>query len=85
MHINKVSNVSSLCLMLCALFCFVLLFDADEQPKILQSDKDMVRDHILVFVVQVPTLLRYNHWLFYCFIDYHLPFGIYVHVYMFDS
>lgn len=32
--------------------------DPDEQSKILQSDKDMVRDHILVFITQVPQLLR---------------------------
>ncbi|KAG8484415.1 hypothetical protein CXB51_022818 [Gossypium anomalum] len=32
--------------------------DPNEQQKILQSDKDMVRDHILVFVTQVPPLLR---------------------------
>ncbi|CAI8592099.1 unnamed protein product [Vicia faba] len=28
------------------------------QQKILQSDKDLVRDHILMFVTQVPPLLR---------------------------
>ncbi|KAK4857316.1 hypothetical protein QYF36_026845 [Acer negundo] len=32
--------------------------EPNEQQKILQSDKDMVRDHILVFVAQVPPLLR---------------------------
>ncbi|KAB2600365.1 importin-7-like protein [Pyrus ussuriensis x Pyrus communis] len=32
--------------------------DPDEQQKISQSDKDVVRDHILVFVTQVPPLLR---------------------------
>ncbi|KAF5733857.1 importin beta-like SAD2 isoform X2 [Tripterygium wilfordii] len=32
--------------------------DPDEPQKISQSDKDMVRDHILAFVVQVPPLLR---------------------------
>ncbi|XVF29330.1 hypothetical protein REPUB_Repub15cG0111400 [Reevesia pubescens] len=32
--------------------------DPNEQQKISQSDKDMVRDHILVFVAQVPSLLR---------------------------
>ncbi|KAI4338873.1 hypothetical protein MLD38_023880 [Melastoma candidum] len=32
--------------------------ESDEQPQILKSDKDMVRDHILVFVTQVPPLLR---------------------------
>ncbi|XP_021290327.1 importin beta-like SAD2 [Herrania umbratica] len=32
--------------------------DPNEQQKILQGDKDMVRDHILVFVAQVPPLLR---------------------------
>ncbi|XP_022761681.1 importin beta-like SAD2 isoform X3 [Durio zibethinus] len=32
--------------------------DPNEQQKISQSDKDMVRDHILVFVAQVPPLLR---------------------------
>ncbi|KAE8670295.1 Importin beta-like SAD2-like protein [Hibiscus syriacus] len=32
--------------------------DPNEPQKILQSDKDMVRDHILVFVTQVPPLLR---------------------------
>lgn len=32
--------------------------EPDDQPKILQSDKDMVRDNILLFVAQVPPLLR---------------------------
>ncbi|XWS22243.1 hypothetical protein CRYUN_Cryun29cG0017800 [Craigia yunnanensis] len=32
--------------------------DPNEQQKILQSDKDIVRDHILVFVAQIPPLLR---------------------------
>ncbi|KAL9297400.1 hypothetical protein ACSQ67_023296 [Phaseolus vulgaris] len=32
----------------------------DTQQKISQSDKDVVRDHILVFVTQVPPLLRYD-------------------------
>ncbi|KAK8571534.1 hypothetical protein V6N13_047207 [Hibiscus sabdariffa] len=32
--------------------------DPSEPQKILQSDKDVVRDHILVFVAQVPPLLR---------------------------
>nr|KYP64849.1 putative importin-7 isogeny [Cajanus cajan] len=32
--------------------------DSDAQQKISQSDKDVVRDHILVFVTQVPPLLR---------------------------
>ncbi|OAY52150.1 importin beta-like SAD2 isoform X1 [Manihot esculenta] len=32
--------------------------EPDEQSKISQSDKDAVRDHILMFVVQVPPLLR---------------------------
>ncbi|OVA18810.1 Importin-beta [Macleaya cordata] len=32
--------------------------DPDEQPKILPSDKDMVRENILAFVTQVPPLLR---------------------------
>ncbi|GMJ01728.1 enhanced miRNA activity 1, SUPER SENSITIVE TO ABA AND DROUGHT2, UNARMED 9 [Hibiscus trionum] len=32
--------------------------DPSEPQKILQSDKDVVRDHILVFVSQVPPLLR---------------------------
>ncbi|KAE8723860.1 Importin beta-like SAD2 [Hibiscus syriacus] len=32
--------------------------DPNEPQKILQSDKDVVRDHILVFVAQVPPLLR---------------------------
>ncbi|KAG2726210.1 hypothetical protein I3760_01G101700 [Carya illinoinensis] len=32
--------------------------EPDEQQKILQSDKEMVRDHILVFVPQLPPLLR---------------------------
>ncbi|XP_050214915.1 importin beta-like SAD2 isoform X2 [Mercurialis annua] len=32
--------------------------EPDEKLKILQSDKEMVRDHILLFVVQVPPLLR---------------------------
>ncbi|XP_048333366.1 importin beta-like SAD2 [Ziziphus jujuba] len=32
--------------------------EPDEQHKISQGDKDLVRDHILVFVPQVPPLLR---------------------------
>ncbi|KAF5762015.1 putative importin-beta domain, armadillo-like helical, exportin-2, central domain-containing protein [Helianthus annuus] len=32
--------------------------DPDEQSKILPSDKDLVRQNILVFVAQVPALLR---------------------------
>jgi hypothetical protein len=32
--------------------------DSDAKQKILQSDKDLVRDHILMFVTQVPPLLR---------------------------
>ncbi|XP_013636999.1 PREDICTED: importin beta-like SAD2 [Brassica oleracea var. oleracea] len=32
--------------------------DSGEQPRILQSDKELVRDNILVYVTQVPTLLR---------------------------
>ncbi|KAK3029238.1 hypothetical protein RJ639_038845 [Escallonia herrerae] len=32
--------------------------DPDEQSKILPSDKDLVRQNILVFVTQVPPLLR---------------------------
>ncbi|KAL5781974.1 hypothetical protein ACOSP7_007003 [Xanthoceras sorbifolium] len=32
--------------------------EPNEQQKISRSDKDMVRDHILVFVAQVPPLLR---------------------------
>ncbi|XP_010414101.1 PREDICTED: importin beta-like SAD2 isoform X3 [Camelina sativa] len=32
--------------------------DSGEQQKILQSDKELVRDNILVYVTQVPTLLR---------------------------
>ncbi|KAM7255965.1 hypothetical protein ACFE04_011706 [Oxalis oulophora] len=32
--------------------------DPDEQHRIAEADKDMVRNHILVFVVQVPPLLR---------------------------
>ncbi|KAF8079661.1 hypothetical protein N665_1010s0008 [Sinapis alba] len=32
--------------------------DAGEQQRILQSDKELVRDNILVYVTQVPTLLR---------------------------
>ncbi|XP_034903469.1 importin beta-like SAD2 isoform X1 [Populus alba] len=32
--------------------------EPDEQPKISHNDKAMVRDHILVFLVQVPPLLR---------------------------
>ncbi|KAL5542858.1 hypothetical protein UlMin_010568 [Ulmus minor] len=32
--------------------------DPDEPQKILPSDKELVRDHILVFVTQVPPLLR---------------------------
>lgn len=32
---------------------------AGEQQRILQSDKQLVRDNILVYVTQVPTLLRY--------------------------
>ncbi|RDY03360.1 Importin beta-like SAD2 [Mucuna pruriens] len=35
-----------------------MLFIIDAQQKISQSDKDVVRDHILVFVTQVPPLLR---------------------------
>ncbi|CAN6807300.1 unnamed protein product [Brassica oleracea] len=31
---------------------------AGEQQRILQSDKQLVRDNILVYVIQVPTLLR---------------------------
>ncbi|WZZ54923.1 hypothetical protein YC2023_055030 [Brassica napus] len=31
--------------------------DSGEQPRILQSDKELVRDNILVYVTQVPTLL----------------------------
>ena len=38
----------------------LLLFIVDEQPKVSHNDKAMVRDHILVFLVQVPPLLRYN-------------------------
>ncbi|XP_044485896.1 importin beta-like SAD2 isoform X2 [Mangifera indica] len=33
-------------------------YEPNEQQKILQSDKNMVRDHILIFVAQVPPLLR---------------------------
>lgn len=32
--------------------------DSEAQQQILQSDKDLVRDHILMFVTQVPPLLR---------------------------
>ncbi|XP_057754517.1 importin beta-like SAD2 [Arachis stenosperma] len=32
--------------------------ESDAPEKILQSDKDLVRDHVLVFVTQVPPLLR---------------------------
>uniref|UniRef100_A0A1J3IJ64 Importin beta-like SAD2 n=1 Tax=Noccaea caerulescens TaxID=107243 RepID=A0A1J3IJ64_NOCCA len=32
--------------------------DSGEQQRILQSDKELVRDNILVYVTQVPTLLR---------------------------
>lgn len=32
--------------------------DSESQQQILQSDKDLVRDHILMFVTQVPPLLR---------------------------
>ncbi|CAN8315578.1 unnamed protein product [Cochlearia groenlandica] len=32
--------------------------DSEEQERILQSDKELVRDNILVYVTQVPTLLR---------------------------
>ncbi|XP_031375636.1 importin beta-like SAD2 isoform X2 [Punica granatum] len=32
--------------------------DPDEPQKILESDKSLVRDHILVFVAQLPPLLR---------------------------
>lgn len=32
--------------------------DSETQQQILQSDKDLVRDHILMFVTQVPPLLR---------------------------
>jgi len=38
----------------------VLLFVVGELPKISASDKAMVRDHILVFLVRVPPLLRYS-------------------------
>ncbi|KAE9615695.1 hypothetical protein Lal_00017482 [Lupinus albus] len=33
-------------------------YQSDPHQKISQSDKDVVRDHILVFVTQVPPLLR---------------------------
>ncbi|CAH8362792.1 unnamed protein product [Eruca vesicaria subsp. sativa] len=33
---------------------------AGEQQRILQSNKELVRDNILVYVTQVPTLLRIN-------------------------
>ncbi|XP_050375236.1 importin beta-like SAD2 isoform X1 [Argentina anserina] len=32
--------------------------EPEEQNKILQADKDVVREHVLVFVTQVPQLLR---------------------------
>jgi len=32
--------------------------DPDESPKVLESDKAMVRENILGFIVQVPPLLR---------------------------
>lgn len=32
--------------------------EPDEQPKVLQTDKDMVRENILIFLAQVPPLLR---------------------------
>lgn len=37
------------------LFIFV---SVDESPKVLESDKAMVRENILGFIVQVPPLLR---------------------------
>ncbi|CAI0452218.1 unnamed protein product [Linum tenue] len=33
-------------------------YDTDEPSKIAPSDKDVVRDHILVFIAQVPPILR---------------------------
>ncbi|OEL35059.1 Importin beta-like SAD2 [Dichanthelium oligosanthes] len=34
--------------------------DPDESPKVLESDKAMVRENILGFIVQVPPLLRFK-------------------------
>ena len=39
---------------------FLWVVYVETQQKISQSDKDVVRDHILVFVTQVPPLLRYD-------------------------
>lgn len=44
-----------------SLLLLIVLFSlVDAQQKILQSDKDVVRNHILMFVTQVPPLLRYS-------------------------
>lgn len=37
---------------------FEIFCRVDEQSKILPSDKDLVRQNILVFIAQVPPLLR---------------------------
>ncbi|GMP55243.1 hypothetical protein CsSME_00020113 [Camellia sinensis var. sinensis] len=37
-----------------------LLVHIDEQSKILPNDKDMIRQNILVFIAQVPPLLRFD-------------------------
>lgn len=34
--------------------------DVAEQSKILLSDKELVRQNILIFIAQVPSLLRYD-------------------------
>lgn len=44
-----------------------LLVVVEEQNKISQADKDVVREHVLVFVTQVPPLLRYFALLFILF------------------
>ncbi len=52
-------------------------FDVDEQQKILPADKDLVRDHILVFVPQLPPLLRWIFRNYYCFISCKKCYGVY--------
>lgn len=34
--------------------------DVAEQSKIMPSDKELVRQNILIFIAQVPSLLRYD-------------------------
>lgn len=34
--------------------------DVAEQSKIMPSDKELVRQNILIFIAQVPSLLRYS-------------------------